>query len=92
MTNTSMTGRMTTGMELTNPENTPMQIEILGPEGNVHYRRSHTDPMILEALNTCHYSVFFPGGKDFGILELLPQGTYRIEVTPEGMRVHSRIQ
>ena len=33
------------------------QVEIIGPSGVVHYRRPHTHPMLIEALNTQGYSL-----------------------------------
>ena len=69
-----------------------MQIEILGPDNVVHYRRPHYHPMVLEALAACQYSVFYPGVCDMSLLPTLPQGTYKIDMTEAGMRVHSRKQ
>ena len=34
-----------------------MQVEILGPDGKVHYRRPHDHPDVWEALKTPGYSV-----------------------------------
>ena len=34
-----------------------MQVDILGPDNKVHYRREHDHPDVLEALKTPGYSV-----------------------------------
>lgn len=36
------------------------QVEIIGPDGKVHYRRPHNHPDVSEALRTLGYSVRFP--------------------------------
>lgn len=66
-----------------------MEAEILGPTGNVHYRRPHTDKLIREALGTLSYSVRVPGGG----LNLLPEmgleesKFYPVAVNADGLHV-----
>ena len=69
-----------------------MQVEILGPDGRVHYRREHDDPDMMEALNACEYSVFVPRGgwkllSDFVFHQ--NSGWYECWMDSQGMRVFS---
>jgi len=68
-----------------------MEAEIIGPSGNVHYRRPHTDKLIREALSSIGYSVRVPGG-GINLLEQmgLEDGkTYPVTFSNEGLLVQS---
>jgi hypothetical protein len=62
------------------------QIEILGPTGEVHYRRPIDHQMVRDALTTPGYAVRWPGCRDMRKLNDLPQNC-KAEVTfpVEGM-------
>lgn len=67
-----------------------MQIEIIGTDGKVHYRRPHTDhAAIVEALNTPGYSVRWPGCRDMAVLENLPKCDGVVTCPDEGLTLRA---